>query len=154
MNPEEIMKQLADETKAHMESEGTGPFGAAIVLNGEIIAKGFNRVLNDKDPTAHGEVVAIRNAAKKIGLRFPENTVMYTTSQSCPMCVAAAMWAGVRKIYYGASCEFDAKIGLSDSHVYSYLRGNEDPEELNQIQIGNEYAEAMLEWFDVNRKTV
>ena len=152
MNPEEIMRRLSEETKEKMRTEGTGPFGAAVVVDGEIVAKGFNSVVSDQDPTAHGEMIAIRNAAKKLGVTFPENTTLYTTSQSCPMCVSAALWAGIKKIYYGADCEFDEKVGLGDGHVYSYLRGNEDPEVLSQEQTGSEHAKKMLYWFDSNKK--
>lgn len=151
MKPEEIMSQLAEETKEQVISSGKGPFGAAVVVDGEIVAKGFNSVICDNDPTAHGEVVAIRNAAKKLGVSFPKNTILYTTSQSCPMCVAAAIWAGIRKIYYGANCEYDEAVGLGDSHVYSYLRGNEDSNILSQEQLGSEHAEAMLRWFESQR---
>ncbi len=151
MKPEEIMRQLVDETKEKIITEGKGPFGAAVVVDGEIVAKGFNSVLNDSDPTAHGEIVAIRNAGKKLGLSFPPNTVLYTTSQSCPMCVSAALWAGIKKIYYGADCEFDDTIGLGDRHIYSYLRGNENPEILSQEQIECNHAESMLNWFNLNR---
>lgn len=151
MRAEEIMRQLIDETKEKMQTEGSGPFGAAVVVDGEIVAKGFNRVLKDSDPTAHAEVVAIRNAGKKLGLTFPKGTVLYTTSQSCPMCVSAALWAGIKKVYYGADCEFDASVGLGDAHVYAYLRGNEDPEVLIQEQIEQEHAESMLKEFYLNR---
>lgn len=151
MKPEEIMRQLIDETKEKMITEGKGPFGAAIVVDGQIVAKGFNSVGSDSDPTAHAEIVAIRNAGKKLGLSFPEGTILYTTSQSCPMCVAAALWAGIKKIYYGADCEFDASVGLGDAEVYAYLRGNEDPEVLSQEQIEHEHAERMLNWFHSNR---
>ena len=152
MSPEEIMKELAGETKEKMISEDRGPFGAAVVVDGKIVAKGFNSVMAENDPTAHAEIIAIRNAAKKLGISFPENAVLYTTSQSCPMCVAAALWAGIKKIYYGADCEFDEKAGLGDGHVYSYLRGNENPEVLSQEQTGSEYAQKMLNWFCLNKK--
>jgi tRNA(Arg) A34 adenosine deaminase TadA len=152
VKPEEIMKQLVDETQKQIEENNAGPFGAAIVVDGEIVATGVNSVCKDSDPTAHGEVVAIRNAAKKLGVRFPKDTIMYTTSQSCPMCVAAAIWAGVKKIYYAASCEFDDSVGLGDGHVYSYLRGNENPDLLVQEQIGENYATEMLQWFEKRKQ--
>ena len=67
------------------------------------------------------------------------------------MCVSAALWAGIKKIYYGADCEFDDTIGLGDGHIYSYLRGNENPEVLSQEQIECNHAESMLNWFNLNR---
>lgn len=148
MTPEEIMKYLIDETRREVEENNGGPFGAAVVVDGEIVAIGVNGVYSQQDPTAHGEIVAIRKASKKLGVKFPENTVLYTTSQSCPMCVSAAMWAGIRKIYFGATSEFDDTIGMGDKELYSYLRGNENPEILEQKQIGASYAENMLHWFE------
>lgn len=149
MTSVEIMQFIIDETKKQAVENGSGGFGAAVVIDGEIVATGFNRVGLDQDPTAHGEIVAIRNAAKKLGVRFPEGTELYTTSQSCPMCVAAAIWSGIGKIYFGATCEYDGTKGCGDAHVYAYLRGDEDPRLLIQEQIEEEapYAEEMIQWF-------
>jgi tRNA(Arg) A34 adenosine deaminase TadA len=135
MTPEEIMRYVVEETKKEASAGKGGVFGAAVVLNGEIVAFGTNQVFAEQDPSAHGEVVAIRRAAKKLGIRFPKGTVLYTTSQSCPMCAAAAIWAGIEKIYFSATCEDDHVFGLSDRHVYEYLRGDEDPKLLAQEQI-------------------
>lgn len=144
MNPTEIMSDLIKRTEYEVRENGAGCFGSAVVVDGEVVAYGFNRVGLDQDPTAHGEVVAIRNASKILGLRYPKGTTLYTTSQSCPMCVAAALWAGIDKIYYGASCEFDKTIGMGDGHVYSYLRGDADPKVMQQIQLESDAAEKML----------
>jgi len=131
----EIMQVCVREARQAVEDGTGGPFGAAVVRDGEIVATGYNRVLTDRDPTAHGEIVALRRAAQILGPRFPKGCVLYTTSQSCPMCVAAAIWAGIEKIYYGAACEDGHGIGLSDRHVYDYLRGNETAEVMEQTQI-------------------
>ncbi|MDR0519944.1 MAG: nucleoside deaminase [Clostridiales Family XIII bacterium] len=133
------MQYIVAETKKR-----DGIFGAAVVLGGEIVAFGTNRIFEEQDPSAHGEVVAIRKAAKKLGVVFPKGTVLYTTCQSCPMCVATAIWAGIEKIYYSASCEDNHKAGLSDRHVYAYLRGDEDPDVLEQEQILPKLAKTEL----------
>ncbi|MDR2767658.1 MAG: nucleoside deaminase [Treponema sp.] len=135
MTPEEIMRYIVRETKKEASAGKGGVFGAAVVRNGEIVAFGTNQVFAEQDPSAHGEVVAIRRAAKKLGPRFPKGTTLYTTSQSCPMCVATAIWAGIEKIYFSATCEDDHVFGLSDRHVYEYLRGDENPGLLSQEQI-------------------
>ncbi len=131
----EIMQLCIDEARHAVEHGIGGPFGAAVVKDGVVIASGYNRVGVDQDPTAHGEVVAIRRAAKILGPQFPKGCVLFTTSQSCPMCVAAALWAGIERIYYGASCEDGHRAGLSDKHVYDFLRGNEQKQTLEQIQV-------------------
>lgn len=151
MTHREIMEKIIAETRAAVERGEGGPFGAAVVKDGEIIATGYNRCMIDKDPTAHGEIIAIRNSGKKLGPFFPKGCVLYTTSQSCPMCVAAAIWAGIEKIYMGATSEFGGTQGLSDKHVYEYLRGNEDPAVLEQEQIYPELCEEkLLKWWKTN----
>ena len=144
----EIMQQIINEARAAIEQGIGGPFAAAVVKDGEIIATGYNRVLIDNDPTAHGEIVAIRNAAKILGPQFPSGCVLYTTSQSCPMCVAAALWAGIETIYMGATSEDGHRLGLSDKQVYDYLRGNEDPNVMQQVQIYPELCrDQLLNWW-------
>ncbi|HWQ99101.1 MAG TPA: nucleoside deaminase [Clostridia bacterium] len=148
MTHEEIMRCIVAQTQKATEEGTGGLFGAAVVKDGEIIALGVNRVVQESDPTAHGEIAAIRNAAKILGPRFPAGHVLYTTSQSCPMCVSAAIWAGIEKIFFSATCEDDHQVGLSDKHVYDYLRGNEDPKLLEQIQLLPELAKEQIlkEW--------
>ena len=78
-----------------------GPFGAVITRNGQIIATGVNRVTADSDPTAHAEVNAIREACKKLGTFNLSGCELYTSCEPCPMCLGAAYWAHIDKIYYG-----------------------------------------------------
>jgi guanine deaminase len=81
--------------------QGTaGPFGCVIVKDGEIVGEGYARVFEDKDPTAHGEIVAIRAAAKRLGTHDLSGCDVYNISVSCPMCMAALYWAKVAKLYY------------------------------------------------------
>jgi tRNA(Arg) A34 adenosine deaminase TadA len=156
MTPEEIMRCVVEETIKEASAGKGGVFGAAVVLNGDIVAFGTNQVFAEQDPSAHGEVVAIRKAAKKLGVRFPKGTTLYTTSQSCPMCVATAIWAGIEKIYFSATCEDDHVFDLSDRHVYAYLRGDEDPNLLAQEQLLPNLAKTELlpfwkDWAGIKR---
>lgn len=95
-----------------------GPFGAVIVKDGEIVGEGWNRVLATHDPTAHGEVVAIRDACAKLGTLALEGCDIYTTGQPCPMCLGAIYWARLRAIYYGFGVADAAEIGFDDREFF------------------------------------
>ena len=100
---------------------GGGPFGAVIVKDNEIIARGANRVTASNDPTAHAEVSAIREAAKKLGTFNLSGCEIYTSCGPCPMCLGAIYWSRLDKIYY-ANNKVDAKnIGFDDSFIYDEL---------------------------------
>ncbi len=100
---------------------GGGPFGAVIVRNGEIIATGANRVVPNSDPTAHAEVMAIRNACAKLGTFQLKGCTVYSSCEPCPMCLSALYWAGVDRICY-ANTKDDAKaIDFDDSFIYDQL---------------------------------
>lgn len=101
--------------------KGGGPFGAIIVKEGKIIAKGTNYVTHKNDPTAHAEVEAIRKAAKKLGTFHLQGCEIYTSCEPCPMCLGAIYWAHLDKIYYG-NTKTDAKnIGFDDSFIYDEI---------------------------------
>lgn len=101
-----------------------GPFGAVIVdENGKIIARGNNRVIIDNDPTAHAEVIAIRNACKALSTYDLSGKILYTSCEPCPMCLSAVIWANIKEIYYGCSRHDADKIGFRDNDIYNYLKG-------------------------------
>ena len=101
--------------------EDGGPFGCVIVKNNEIISEGFNEVTNKNDPTAHAEIVAIRNACKKLNTFNLEGAQMFTSCAPCPMCLSAIYWSHIDKIYYGNNRKDAAKIGFDDSYIYDEL---------------------------------
>lgn len=104
-----------------MQGGHGGPFGAVIIKDGEIISEGWNQVTSSNDPTAHAEVVAIRNACKILNTFNLQGCVLVTSCEPCPMCLAASYWARVDKIYY-ANTRFDAAdIGFDDSFFYDEL---------------------------------
>lgn len=101
-----------------MEAGCGGPFGAVVVKDGKIIAEGFNQVTSSNDPTAHAEVVAIREACRQLGSFQLADCEIYTSCEPCPMCLAAIYWARPKKVYY-ANDKFDAaKIGFDDHFIY------------------------------------
>ncbi len=108
-----------------------GPFGCVIVKNGEVIASTHNTVVNDNDPTAHGEVNAIRMACKKLGTFNLEGCELYTTSEPCPMCLGAIMWARIHKVYSAMNIADAKRIGFDDEPFYkamtAYAKGEATP---------------------------
>ena len=113
-----IAKDLAD---SNLKLKLGGPFGACIVKNGEIIGKGANHVLASNDPTAHAEIIAIREACKNIGSYDLSECEIYTTCFPCPMCLSAIIWANIKKVYYGNSKEDAKNIGFKDDEIYCYI---------------------------------
>ena len=95
-----------------------GPFGAVIARDGRVVGRGYNRVLGDNDPTAHGEVMAIRDACKNLSTHDLSGCVLYTSCRPCPMCLAAARWANIEKIFYAAGSDDAEKVGFRDKVMY------------------------------------
>ena len=109
--------RLADESV----ERGGGPFGAVIVKDGAIVARGANSVTLDNDPTAHAEVNAIRAACRSLGTFDLAGCTVYTSCEPCPMCLAAIYWAGISRIYFGNTRKDAAAIDFADDHIYNEL---------------------------------
>jgi guanine deaminase len=103
-------------------SGGGGPFGAVIAKQGKIIAEGANQVTSTNDPTAHAEILAIRQACEKLGVFELKDCELYTSCEPCPMCLGAIYWARLARIYFANSAEDAAKIGFNDSFIYNELK--------------------------------
>lgn len=101
--------------------KGGGPFGAVIVRDGKIVASGSNCVTLNNDPTAHGEVTAIRKACRKLGTFDLSGCTIYTSCEPCPMCLSAIYWARLEAIYYGCTKEDAKNIGFDDSFIYQQI---------------------------------
>lgn len=100
---------------------GGGPFGAVIVRNGEPIAGSFNKVVLNNDPTAHAEVLAIREASARLGTHDLGDCTLYTSCEPCPMCLGAIYWAGIKKVIYACD-KYDAEnSGFSDKLIYEEM---------------------------------
>ena len=114
-----IAKELSEE---NLKTNVGGPFGACIVKEGKIIGKGSNHVLRNNDPTAHAEVMAIRDACKNINSYDLSDCELYTSCFPCPMCLSAIILANIKKVYYGNTKEDAAKIGFRDDYIYDYIK--------------------------------
>ena len=113
-----IAKDLADD---NLKTNIGGPFGACIVKDGKIIGKGSNHVLSNNDPTAHAEIMAIREACKNINTYDLSDCELYTSCYPCPMCLSAIIWANIKKIYYGNTRKDAANIGFRDDFIYDFI---------------------------------
>lgn len=115
---EKFMREAIGLAGRNASSVTGGPFGALIVKNGEIISAKTNSVTPDKDPTAHAEVNAIREACRKLDTYDLSGCTLYTSCEPCPMCLSAAYWAKVDKIYFAAGRDDAADAGFSDAFIY------------------------------------
>ena len=124
-----------------------GPFGCVIVKNNQIIAEGHNQVTENKDPTAHAEIVAIRNACKKLNNFLLKGCDLYTSCEPCPMCLSAIYWSHVDNIYY-ANTRVDAKdIDFDDSLIYSEISKKINERIISMTQMNRDEAlEAFKIW--------
>lgn len=114
---EEFMRRAIARSCENIDLDG-GPFGAVIVKDGKIIAEGSNKVTINNDPTAHAEVVAIRNAAQYLSDFNLSGCEIYTSCEPCPMCLSAIYWARIDKIYYANTREDAKDINFDDSLIY------------------------------------
>ena len=118
---EEFMKR-AIELSIESVNKGGGPFGCVIAKDGKIVSEGSNKVTSTNDPTAHGEIVAIREACKKLNNFNLNGYELYSTCEPCPMCLSAIYWARIGKIYYANTREDAQKIDFDDSLIYSEFK--------------------------------
>ena len=124
MNSEhiEFMREAIRLSKEGMMNEYGGPFGAVVVKDGKIVGRGYNQVTSTNDPTAHAEVVAIRDACKNLKTFQLEGCDIYTSCEPCPMCMGAIYWARPTHVYFACTREDAAKIGFDDSYIYNELK--------------------------------
>ncbi len=141
------IKFIEDAIRLSRESvqTGGGPFGAVVIHNGEIIGMGMNRVVPFNDPTAHAEIVAIRNACLKTGKHELFNSEIYTSCEPCPMCLGAIYWSGIKKIYYANDRNDAENIGFSDNFIYEEISKEKKDRKIEIIKIENIEAKKVFE---------
>jgi tRNA(Arg) A34 adenosine deaminase TadA len=147
----EFMKMALDLARDNMEDLNGGPFGAVIVKDGEIIAKGTNRVLSENDPTSHAEIVAIRDACKTTGSYHLHGCTIYSSCEPCPMCLAAIYWARIDKLYFAAGKKDAARAGFADDHIYQEINRHPIERTIPSEQIMKKQAiEVFNRWRKLN----
>ncbi len=129
------MKEAVEEAYEGVSAGDGGPFGAVIVQNGKIIARGHNKVLVTNDPTAHAEISVIREASRKLGRFDLSDCEIYSSCEPCPMCFAAIHWAKMKKLYYGCTREDAAEIDFDDQFIYDVIRGKTSKQQVSIEQI-------------------
>jgi tRNA(Arg) A34 adenosine deaminase TadA len=126
-------------------NKGHGPFGAVIVKNDEIIAKAANSVTLKNDPTAHAEVLAIREAALSLGTPNLEGCEIYTSCEPCPMCLGAIYWAGIKKVIYAADRVDAADAGFNDKFIYDEISLDPIDRKVEFLKVNHPKARTLLE---------
>lgn len=121
-NMNKYIKEAINLSKRFLKNRKYGPFGACVVKNGKIIGRGSNSVVKNNDPTAHAEIVAIRNACKKIKSYDLSGCELYTSCYPCPMCMSAIIWANIKMVYYDNTKKDAANIGFKDDFIYEYIK--------------------------------
>ena len=139
-----FMEMAVEEARKGMNSNEGGPFGAVVVRDGKVIARAHNRVLKTNDPTAHAEILAIRQAASELEDFDLSGCEIYATSQPCPMCYSAIHWARIEKLHYGTTKDDVATIGFDDSFIYEIIKGESEP----QVEEDNTDRDSCLELLD------
>lgn len=135
------MKTAIDEARTGISEGHGGPFGCVIVKDGKVVGQGHNEVVKQKDPTCHGEIMAIRNACKNLGTYDLSGCELYTTAEPCPMCRGAILWANISRVYYGCNITDTDRIGFRDKVFYE--GGNDISEELDRqecLEVFEEYV--------------
>ena len=124
-----------------------GPFGCVVVKNGEIVGEGNNRVTSTNDPTAHAEVIAIRNACEALGSFQLDGCTIYTSCEPCPMCLGAIYWARPEKVFYACTRSDAADIGFDDDFIYQELEKPNDEREMALVNLMRDEAmEVFTNW--------
>jgi len=132
---------------ANVRSGRGGPFAAVVVKDGRIIAEGANCVTSTNDPTAHAEIVAIREACKTLGHFQLTGCDIYTTCEPCPMCLGAIYWARPARVYFAGTAEDAARIGFDDYSIYRQIGLPPAQRRIPMIQMMREQAqEAFRVW--------
>ena len=152
----EVMKLAIEKARETMNKNYGGPFGAAIIdANGKVVAVSSNSVLRDNDPTAHAEVNAIREACKALETYDLKDYVLYATGYPCPMCLAAIIWANIKKVYFGCRPEDAEKIGFRDDFIYRFINNNrEDKDVLEILELDRDECLKLFDEYSENNKII
>ena len=148
MSQKNIFMMRAIELSIESAKSKGGPFGSVIVKNNKIIAEGSNKVTMNNDPTAHGEIVAIRDACQKLNTFDLSGCDLYSSCEPCPMCLSAIYWSRIKNIFY-ANTRIDAKsIDFDDSFIYSEIPKKKEDRKIKMTQILRDEALKAFEIWD------
>ena len=152
---QKFMKRAIELSEIGMDNNHGGPFGAVVVKNGEIVGEGYNLVTSSNDPTAHGEVTAIRNACKNLNTFDLSGCVLFTSCEPCPMCFSAIYWANIDEVFYGNDKHDARAAGFRDDFIYDELDKPADKRSKRMLQINREEAwQVFQKWIAKENKTM
>ncbi|MBA3007269.1 MAG: nucleoside deaminase [Proteobacteria bacterium] len=155
MTDQELMVKAIHLAKEKMLAGEGGPFGAIIARDGVIIAQGWNQVTSSNDPTAHAEIVCIRNACAALQSFDLTGYELFVNCEPCPMCLAAAYWAKLERIIYGADHNDAAAIGFADAFIYEELTLDKDKRSIQMQQLMvQEARDGLSLWLDLEQKVL
>ncbi len=155
MSERNFMQTAADRARQTMRLGHGGPFGAAVVKDGRIIAVESNSVLKDHDPTAHAEVNAIRKAGEVLGTHDLSGCELYATGYPCPMCLSAIIWANIKTVYYGCAPAEAEAVGFRDDFIYRFIeQGRADDATLTLMQLDHAECLALYKEYAQTARTV
>ena len=140
--------QRAIELSIESINSGGGPFGSVIVKDGKIISEGMNRVTVNNDPTAHGEITAIRQACKKLNTFDISRYELYSNCEPCPMCLSAIYWSHIDRVYYANTRDDAHKIDFLDPIIYTELQKSDEDKKIKMTQIMREEGLKAFEIWD------
>jgi guanine deaminase len=147
MSEEKFMREALQLAEAGMRSGRGGPFGCVVVRKGQVVGRGHNRVTSTNDPTAHAEVVAIRDACANLETFQLEDCELYTSCEPCPMCLSAIYWARIPTVFYGNTRTDAAAIGFDDDFIYQQVPLPPEQRTVKmQLFLRNEAQGAFQEW--------
>jgi guanine deaminase len=151
---EKFMQEAIALSKKGMENGEGGPFGCVIVKEDAIVGRGNNKVTSSNDPTAHAEIVAIRDACKNLNTFQLDGCEVYTTCEPCPMCLGAIYWARPKVIYFANNREDAAAIGFDDSMIYNEMNADLSHRRIPILSLGrNEAIKVFEDWAQREDKT-
>ena len=151
---EQFMRRAIELAQGGIDSNAGGPFGSVVAKNGEIIAEGCNRVTSENDPTSHAEIVAIREACRKLGSFQLTGCTIYTSCEPCPMCLGAIYWARPDRVYFAGTRDDAANAGFDDEFIYEEISKDIGERRLPVINLLREEAQAVFEnWKNKADKT-
>jgi len=150
----QFMARAIELARMSVETSSGGPFGCVIVKDGEIVGEGHNRVTSTSDPTAHAEIIAIRDACARLGSFQLDGCIIYTSCEPCPMCLGAIYWARPDAIFYAGTREDAAAAGFDDQYIYDEIALENDLRRMRMQPILRDEARIVFRlWIDKDDKT-
>jgi len=141
MDHKEFMQLAIELAYDNTKNKKGKPFGAVIVKDGEIVAKGVNNVLETHDPTAHAELLAIQHACRTLGTTDLSDCELYASGEPCPMCLSAIYWANLKNVYYFYTAQEEEEVGLGTKYVYQQVALTKEQRDIQLTKLDKNHSE-------------